>query len=149
METVQEKNECCKDFTNIEFIRTEKVSDQFTKTVYCCKICNNTYYGRLTEITADSQSFQVIDELNKKGFSLDTLILSGKSAIKFLIPDMSKLIEKTREIAKSKNIQCESHNIKDIFVDENGIFCKNCGKELVLVPAWIIGQQKNTFKEGD
>jgi rRNA maturation endonuclease Nob1 len=62
---------------------------------------------------------------------------------------MSKLIEKTREIAKSKNIQCESHNIKDIFVDENGIFCKNCGKELVLVPAWIIGQQKNTFKEGD
>ena len=147
MESIQEKNECCKDFANLEFIRTEKVDDQFTKTVYCCMVCSNTYYGRLTEITPDSESFKVINELNKKGLSLDTLIVNGKSAIKFLIPDIGKLIEKTREIAKTNKIQCESHGINDIFVDENGIFCKNCGKELVLVPAWVIGQQKNTFKE--
>ena len=142
MEVQQQKNECCKNFANIKFLRSENINDLFSRTVYCCMTCNNIYYGTLTEIKPDSQSFKVIEELNKKGLSLDTLIVGGKSAIKFLIPDIPKLIEKTREMAKLKKVICEKHDIEDIFVDENGIFCRNCGLKLVLMPAWVFGHQE-------
>ena len=141
-ETLQLKNECCKDFSNIRFEGTENVNDLLSRTIYRCTKCGNQYYGTLTEIKPDSQSFKVIDELNKKGISLDTLIVGGRSAIKFLVPDVSKLLEKTREIAKNKKIQCDGHTIKDVFVDENGIFCTKCGQKLVLIPAWVVGNKE-------
>lgn len=139
-ELIVEKNKCCQNFANMKFVRTENVDDRFSRMVFSCMVCNSEIFGRLTELQQDKQSVQVIEELNKKGFSLDTLIVGGKSAIKFIIPDIPKIIEKTKEIAKVNKIQCESHKIQDIFVDDNGIFCKNCGQKLVLIPEWVVGK---------
>jgi len=100
-----------------------------------------------SEEKSQNQIVSILTDLKNRGYAVGNWIIEGKSALKYLNPDISKVIEVARNLARSNDIICESHGIQDVLIDENGIFCKNCGKELVLVPAWVIGYQKNAFKE--
>lgn len=137
MSEVIVKNECCKLVSNLQILPVEE-NDEGARSLYKCNVCNNKYYGKMDDV----ESLEIIDEIKKKGLSLEGLIIHGKSAIKFIIPDIPKLIHKIREFAKNNDIQCTEHSVNDIIVDEIGIFCKHCGLELTLVPAWVIGKSK-------
>ena len=136
-EQVVMKNKCCRLASNLQILPVED-KNEVTRSVFKCNVCNNRYYGKISD---DVESIEIIDDIKKKGFSLEGTIIHGISAIKYIIPDIPKLIQKTREFAKTNKIQCTGHNVNDIIVDETGIFCKHCGLELTLVPAWIIGKQ--------
>lgn len=99
------------------------------------------------EEKSQNQIVSILTDLKNKGYGVGNWIIEGKSALKYLNPDISKIIQMAKNLASVNHIICENHGIQDILVDDNGIFCKNCGKELVLVPAWVVGYQKNAFKE--
>lgn len=128
------KNDCCRVLSNLEIDEVE--NNENKRSIFKCKICEKKYYGKINQ---DTESLEIIHTMKKKGLSLEGTIIHGFSAMKFIVPDIQKLVKITRNLAKVNKIQCNGHNINDVIVDENGIFCKNCGLKLGLYPEWYFG----------
>jgi len=52
----------------------------------------------------------------------------------------SKIVKKTRQFASTDSLACKEHDdFHNANFTETGIFCKDCGVKLKLVPAWVVG----------
>ncbi len=51
----------------------------------------------------------------------------------------SKIVKKTRQFASTDSFNCREHDdFNNANFTEEGIFCKDCGVKLKLVPAWVV-----------